>query len=390
MLSIAITSLLTYTLLVTAEAAYQTPIYVDAERAKICSTRICLPPMCRCSGLTLPKSAYKGHEKEIPQFITVTFDDAVTALNYEQYQQIFANLYNPDRCEAKGTFYVSHDYTDYAKVNALYNEGHEIALHSITHGNGTEYWRNANENLMMREFGQQIVILERFAKINRKHIRGMRLPFLQAAGNTSFVVAKSLGLLYDSSWPTQMYKDPAMWPYTLDYLSVQDCQIGPCPTASLPGLWVNPMVMWTDVEGYSCSMIDGCIFLPKDDVDALFEWIKKNFLRHYEGNRAPFGMYLHAAWFSRGNNYLKAFRKFLEYANSLHDVYLVTPSQVIQYLKHPSLGRPFKGCFKKPKVPCQPTTCALEKTLTGETRYMTCCDSCPEVYPWLDNPLGEI
>lgn len=67
MLSIAITSLLACTLLVTAEAAYQTPIYVDAERAKICSTRICLPPMCRCSGLTLPKPAYKGHEKEIPQ-----------------------------------------------------------------------------------------------------------------------------------------------------------------------------------------------------------------------------------------------------------------------------------------------------------------------------------
>ncbi|TMW39822.1 hypothetical protein DOY81_015098, partial [Sarcophaga bullata] len=90
--------------------------------------------------MTLPKTEFKGHEKEIPQFITVTFDDAVTGLNYLQYQELFNNLKNPDHCEVKATFYVSHEYTDYTKLNALYNEGHEIALHSITHGAGTEYW----------------------------------------------------------------------------------------------------------------------------------------------------------------------------------------------------------------------------------------------------------
>lgn len=161
----------------------------------------------------------------------------------------------------------------------------------------------------MREFGNQIDIMEKFAKINRKHIRGMRLPFLQLSGNNSYIAAKRLGLLYDSSWPTQRYRKPAMWPYTLDYLSVQDCQIGPCPTVSLPGLWVNPMVTWVDKEGYSCSMLDGCIYLPEDKVNSLFEWMKENFHRHYDNNRAPFGMYLHAAWFGRSANYFKALRK---------------------------------------------------------------------------------
>ncbi|XP_037821242.1 chitin deacetylase 8 [Lucilia sericata] len=372
------------------ECAFRKPLDFELKQAEPCSTEKCQPPHCRCSGMTLPKKEFKGHEKEIPQFITVTFDDAVNAINYEQYQELFNSLLNPDHCEVKATFYVSHEYTDYSKLNALYNEGHEIALHSITHGAGTEYWRQADVDLIMREFGNQIDILEKFAKINRKHIRGMRLPFLQISGNNTYVAAKRLGLLYDSSWPTQQYRNPAMWPYTLDYLSVQDCQIRPCPTASLPGLWVYPMVTWVDKEGYSCSMLDGCIYLPEDKVESLFEWMKENFHRHYDNNRAPFGMFLHAAWFGRSPNYIKAFRKFLEYANSLPDVYITTPTSVIQYMKHPTLGKPFKGCFKKPQTSCRPISCALQKQSTGETRYMTVCDNCPEVYPWLDNPLGEI
>ncbi|XP_075168298.1 chitin deacetylase-like 9 [Haematobia irritans] len=382
--------LLFLVILQSIEGAWRTPHDMEFKQAEMCSRAKCEPPNCRCSAMSLPKTDFKGHEKEIPQLITVTFDDAVTALNYAQYQELFADLLNPDHCEAKACFYVSHEYTDYSKVNALYNEGHEIALHSITHGAGTDYWRNADVDLLMREFGQQIDMLERFAKIDRRHIRGMRLPFLQISGNNSFIAAKRLGLLYDSSWPTQQYRNPAMWPYTLDYLSLQDCQIRPCPTASIPGLWENPMVSWIDNEGYSCSMLDGCIFLPPDNADSLFEWMKDNFRRHYEGNRAPFGMYLHAAWFGRSGNYFKAFRKFLEYANSLPDVYITTPSAVIQYMKHPSLGKPFKGCFKKPQTTCKPVTCGLAKQPTGEMRYMTVCDKCPEVYPWLDNPLGEI
>ena len=44
---------------------------------------------------------------------------------------------------------------------------------------------------------------------------------------------------YDSSWPTREYgyvdAELGLYPYTLDYASVQDCQIPPCPTCSFPG-----------------------------------------------------------------------------------------------------------------------------------------------------------
>lgn len=245
----------------------------------------------------------------IVQFVTVTFDDAVNAVNAAQYDLLFDGLTNPDGCPATGTFFLSHEYTDYVRVNSLYNAGHEIALHSVTHGDGTDYWREANVETIESEFGAQLQILETFAKVDPKTVQGMRLPFLQISGNNTFEAVKNLGLTYDSSWPTQQFNNPAMWPYTLDYLSVQDCQIGACPDASLPGVWVNPMVTWTDTEGYSCSMIDACVYPPEDDVNALFEWMLENFNRHYQGNRAPFGMYLHAAWFSRGRNNFAAFKK---------------------------------------------------------------------------------
>ncbi|TDG50568.1 hypothetical protein AWZ03_002872 [Drosophila navojoa] len=358
-------------------------------KAEPCSAAKCKLPDCRCSDATLPKPKFKGKEQEIPQFVTITFDDAVNAVNYAQYELLFSGLVNPDGCAATGTFFVSHEYTDYVRVNALYNAGHEIALHSVTHGDGTDYWREADVETIEREFGAQLQMLEAFAKVDPKRVHGVRLPFLQISGNNSFEAIKNLGLTYDSSWPTQQHKNPAMWPYTLDFLSTQDCQIGPCPDAALPGVWVNPMVTWTDTEGYSCSMIDACAFPPADDVDALFEWMLENFNRHYKGNRAPFGMYLHAAWFSRGRNYFAAFKKFMQHLTTYPDVYMTSVSRMLEYVRKPVLGRPFKSCEKTPKTTCQAVHCNVQKTSTAETRYMSVCDKCPTVYPWLNNPLGR-
>ncbi|KAL7738033.1 hypothetical protein ACLKA6_006386 [Drosophila palustris] len=361
------------------------PVLQKAER---CSATKCKLPDCRCSDATLPRPKLKGKEQEIPQFVTITFDDAVNAVNYAQYDLLFNGLTNPDGCPATGTFFLSHEYTDYVRVNSLYNAGHEIALHSVTHGDGTDYWREANVETIESEFGAQLQILETFAKVDPKTVQGIRLPFLQISGNNTFEAVKNLGLTYDASWPTQQFKDPPMWPYTLDYLSVQDCQIGACPDAALPGVWVNPMVTWTDTEGYSCSMIDACAYPPEDDVNALFEWMLENFNRHYKSNRAPFGMYLHAAWFSRGRNNFAAFKKFMHHLTTYPDVYMTGVSRMLEYVKKPVLGKPFKSCENRVKTQCQPVHCNVQKTSTKETRYMSVCDKCPVVYPWLKNPLG--
>lgn len=90
---------------------------------------------------------------------------------------------------------------------------------------------------------------------------GVRLPFLQMAGNSSFQMMAAAGLTYDSSWPTIAYTDPALWPYTLNFKSTQDCIIPPCPNASIPGPWVMPMVSLTDLLGTPCAMLDTCFHM---------------------------------------------------------------------------------------------------------------------------------
>lgn len=90
---------------------------------------------------------------------------------------------------------------------------------------------------------------------------GIRSPFLQLAGNNTFKVIKDYGLKYDCSWPTITHINPPLWPYTLDFASTQDCPIPSCPSASIPGVWVQPMVSWRDLNDVACSMADGC-FTP--------------------------------------------------------------------------------------------------------------------------------
>ena len=54
--------------------------------------------------------------------------------------------------------------------------------------------------------------------------------------------------------------------------------------------------------------------------------------RHYEQNRAPLGLYLHAAWFVKLPEMLEAMLFWLdEVLRTYDDVYVVTMSQVIRY-----------------------------------------------------------
>ena len=68
-----------------------------------------------------------------PQLVMITFDDSVNDLNRDLYKEIFKDYrLNPNGCPISATFYVSHEWTDYAQVQNLYASGHEIASHSIS------------------------------------------------------------------------------------------------------------------------------------------------------------------------------------------------------------------------------------------------------------------
>lgn len=162
-------------------------------------------------------------------------------------------------------------------------------------------------------------ILAAYGGVKLSDVRGMRAPFLSIGGNKMFKMLYDSNFTYDSSMRVYENKPPS-WPYTLDYKIFHDCMIPPCPTKSYPGLlpfclffsssyckifkneyssfagvWQVPMVMWQDLNGGRCSMGDACSNPP--DAEGVQKMIMKNFDRHYTTNRAPFGLYYHAAWY---------------------------------------------------------------------------------------------
>lgn len=221
-----------------------------------CDPLKCVSPNCRCSSTDIPGRLAPS---DTPQFVVLTFDDAITVSNIDYYSHAFDGRRNPDQCNVSATYFVSHEYTNYYLANQLYRKGHEIALHSVSHNATTDYWKSATVATLTAEFGDEREMIAHFAKIPKEELRGIRLPFLQMSGEASFEMLQAEGLMYDYSWPTIHHRAPGMWPYSLEYRSKQDCVIGPCPKGSYPDVWVMPMISWTDEEGIFCSMVDTCV-----------------------------------------------------------------------------------------------------------------------------------
>lgn len=98
-----------------------------------CNPSLCKLPDCFCSidGTTTPM---KINPNDIPQMIQITFDDAINNENWELINSMFFTdiRRNPNGCPIRGTFFVSHQFTNYHYVQSLWNKQHEIGIHSIT------------------------------------------------------------------------------------------------------------------------------------------------------------------------------------------------------------------------------------------------------------------
>ncbi|CAH2244915.1 chitin deacetylase 8-like [Pararge aegeria] len=356
--------------------------------AEPCDESACKLPNCLCSSQDIPGNL---EPRDTPQFVLLTFDDAITDLNTQTYRSLIYRRTNKNQCPIGVTFFMQHEYTDYVMVNELYNQGFEIGLHSISHRTPQDFWRDASYEQLMREIGDQKQQIFAFANVPASTITGVRSPFLQLSGNNNFKMMKSAGITYDLSRPTTRYTDPGMWPYTLDYQSTQDCVIGPCPNASFPGAWVIPMISWTDLSGFPCAMADACFHSP-DTEEGWFQFILQNFERHYLGNRAPFGIYIHEAYIRPRPHVQRALTRFFDTINNINDVFMVNAKEVIDWTQNPIPINEYvkKSCRRTVPAACRPVFCpGLFSQDTEKTYYLRVCSRCPRNYPWVNNPLGN-
>jgi len=53
----------------------------------------------------------------------ISFDDAVTNLNFNLYTELFDGLRNPNNCPVTTTYFVSDQNTNYDRVRELFAKG---------------------------------------------------------------------------------------------------------------------------------------------------------------------------------------------------------------------------------------------------------------------------
>lgn len=126
----------------------------------------CEPPKCHCPSKNPPGNL---DPKNIPQFITLTFDDSVNLPLWASLQTAVSNhTRNPNGCPLSATFFVSSRYTDYSYIQTLFSQGHEIAVHTMNHV----------ATPSTGEIDGAYKVLNAYAGVPKDKLKGFRTPFL--------------------------------------------------------------------------------------------------------------------------------------------------------------------------------------------------------------------
>lgn len=379
----------------------------DPNRADTCDTELCKLPDCFCSP-TSTKVPGGLDPKDTPQMILLSFDDAINSNNYDIYKRLFnGQRKNPNGCDIRATFFVSHKFTNYSMVEDLYRRGHEIASHSITHNNEEDYWTDGSKEQWIEEAAGSREIIETFGRIPVGSVLGFRSPLLRLGGNRQFDALEESQFLYDSSMVAPL-QNPPLWPYTTFFSMPHSCHgnFQKCPTRSY-GVWemVNNEFDPRDKPGLDpqeqvsgCAMLDSCSTLRSPD--DVYNVLNHNFVRHYEQNRAPMGLYMHAAWFSKSPEMLDALEFWIdEILTTYNNVYFVSMNDALKFMQQPFPIRDavkFPGWRERcaeldsPDLCDASNVCELSSpALGGIKQRMQTCRTCPDAYPWLGDPQGS-
>jgi len=324
-----------------------------------------------------------------PQFICITFDDAVNDRSWEWVQQISDHL-QADGSPVPLTFFVSLYYTDYWLVHFLHAAGHEIAVHTITHPHGVPN----SFKTWVREIEGARECLSRYADIPVEEIRGFRAPYLEFSP-AQFDALAALDFDYDCSISEKPGTQPGnlssngstyIWPYTLQDGVKQICDSkGVPPTNSLPSLMEIPM--WDLNEGDTHLGMD-----PPGSYEYLLSLFKTNLVERYNGNRVPLCIWLHPGWLE-DSNHVQALNEFLDWSLAIPDVHAISlsmlndwmhspcPASEININQHPE----FIAQTNEPMPEAESEECLFRFGDGDENRGFRTCGERPPVYPQPEN-----
>ncbi|KAK3098385.1 hypothetical protein FSP39_018995 [Pinctada imbricata] len=290
----------------------------------------CRLPNCFCKAFDHPQLS----RPKIPQIVYFAVDDVLDTNTAFFLDKIFpVSKKNPNGCPITYSVFVLDKGTDYSLVRRFYSRGVEIATHSLHDPAISE----SKEALLQHARAQR----ERVANnsgIPVDDIVGWRSQYLQTAGDDQGDVLQTLGYQYDASYTyvRRPQTDRNVWPFTADYAwSDLPCNIHPCLRKSHKGLWLVPVnAFWNYVNMHICPFADECPRQPPTH-QHVYRYLLKNFENSYNGNRAPFGVNMHARWLAEDRN-LIGMNLFLNDILKNDDVYVVTVKQMLDWMKYPT------------------------------------------------------
>jgi len=381
----------------------------DPNKADLCDPATCFLPDCFCSadGTSAPGVVDGKLElSSVPMMITITFNGAVTGETVDKvYNKLFRlERVNPNGCTAKGTFFVSHKYTNYSAVQELHRTGHEIGVFSISSEEDPNYWSEGDYETWLAEMAGDRLIIEKFANITDGTVVGVRAPYLLVGGNEQFSMMTDQFFAYDASITVPLSSVP-VWPYTLHYRRPHKCPGNNqnCPSKSHP-VWELPINELDrredpDFDEFltGCHLVSSCSSIyHKDQFRHL---LQHNFDRHYGTNRAPLSLSFDPAWLISNKGFADVLDDWMSHIlNTYSDVYFVTELQVIQWMQSPISTQSLRDfaewkekCAVEGQPRCHlPNACPLTtRELPGETHRLHTCLECPKNYPWLSDPTGD-
>lgn len=355
-----------------------------------CDSNTCKPPSCTCAS-QLPPGGISP--KDAPQFVILSYDDAINDTTFTILKDMYKGLAHSNGCPVVATHFVQNRYTNYHQVQQLYAQGDEIALHTFEH----------TALASQHEIDSGRTVLSTFSGVPLNDIKGFRAPFLNYT-NELIQSVQNMGLMYDSSAPT--IRQDSSWPYTLDYGFSDDVDCNTTNTCGKitahNGLWEIPLYsfFFNDASKPPVSMD------PEYDNGNLMTLLKDNFNFRYNGNRQPLAIAVHAVHCNEPEAKVKVFRDFIKWCIGQKDVYFVTYSQLIEYMKNPVKaselsGHPAISCSKFNTYKVKDTTeiCdGIDNTGDGNideglvescgigNSYFSTCFGCPTTEPSIDNP----
>lgn len=307
-------------------------------------------------------------------------------------------------CTAKGTFFVSHGFTNYSAVQELHRQGHEIAVGSITNNPNQKYWSSMVVEEYAEEFDGSRLIIERFANITQGSILGMRVPAGRVGGNHQFRMMEEFGFLYDSSLAAEK-KDKPLWPYTLQHRMPHAC-LGTnqnCPTKNFT-VWEMVVNSLDRRDEQHSERLTGCHFVDQcsniREPKQFRNFLEANLQHHYSTNRAPLGLHFTSSYFLTRKDFFREFQKWIADVSQRGDFYFVNMIQAINWMESPTELNSLANfelwqdnCVPQGKPACSlPNPCGRRppRELAGENRmFLHTCMECPRRYPWLYDPFGE-